>query len=358
MGVREFLKHSQTMVGAVHDSRRLMASLRAAERRAVRATAGRFYGMGLGGKSADKKSSTNAKPIHPKPIHPLLAGRTCYHRFEIEPGLYTPGTHVDVEPSKFFDEIGIPQDISGLRALDVGAFDGALTFELAKRGAEVIALDIQDPDVTIFNAARTILNARVNYIRGSVYDLTEKTHGKYNIVLFAGVYYHLKNPVLAFQRIREVLEDDGRLYIEGATCSRYLASQLASSVPSASFESLMRLVDGMPISVFDWDHEIYDHWSNWFFPTTACLRGMLSDSGFIDIELGPRSNSLAADVLRIVGQARANPAKASPISQQYEHGVLVHDAVSPHLALLDAKKAAEVVAVAKPRPRGVRKNPH
>jgi tRNA (mo5U34)-methyltransferase len=332
MGVREFLKRSETIVGAVRDCRRLMASLPAAERRAVRATAGRFYRMGPGGKSADKKSS------NVKPIHPLLAGRTCYHRFEIEPGLYTPGTQIDVEPSKFFDEIGIPQDISGLRALDVGAFDGALTFELVKRGAEVTALDIQDPDVTIFNAARTILNARVNYIRGSVYDLTEKTHGKYNIVLFAGVYYHLKNPALALQRIREALEDDGRLYIEGATCSRYLARQLASSVPGAGFESLMRLVDRMPISLFDHDHQIYPGWSNWWFPTTSCLQGMLSDSGFFDIELRLRPNTLAGPtVLRIDGHARANPAKVDPSSQQHEHAVLVHDYVSPRSALLDAE---------------------
>ena len=298
---------------------------------AIRARVGglRFYRMGLGGKSADKKSS------NVKPIHPLLAGRTCYHRFEIEPGLYTPGTHIDVEPSKFLDQIGIPQDLSGLRALDVGAWDGVFTFELAKRGAEVTALDLQDPDVTIFNAARTILNARVNYIRGSVYDLVEKTHGKHDIVLFVGVYYHLKNPALAFQRIREVLEDDGRLYLEGATCSRYLARQLASSVPGASLESLMRLVDGMPISFFDHDHQIYKHWSNWWFPTTSCLHGMLSDSGFFDIELRLRPNALGeATHLRIDGHARANPAKARPSSQQYEHEVYVQDYISPRISEL------------------------
>jgi 2-polyprenyl-3-methyl-5-hydroxy-6-metoxy-1,4-benzoquinol methylase len=336
MALRAFLKQSETIVGAVRDCRRLMASLRAAERRAVRATAGRFYRMDPGGSSADMKSSASVKPIHP-----LLAGRSCYHRWEIAPGLYTPGTHVDFEPSERFEELGIPQDISGLRALDVGAWDGAYTFELAKRGAEATALDPQDPDVTIFNAARRILNVQVNYIRGNVYDLTEKTHGKYNIVLFTGVYYHLKNPVLALQRIREILEDDGRLYIEGATCSHHLARQLASSVPGASFKSLVRLVDGMPISLFDWGHEIYDHPSNWFFPTTACLRGMLSDCGFIDIELMPRSDQPAN---RILGHARANPAKPRPGSPYYEAGrlepvVQVHDFVSPRLALLEAESS-------------------
>jgi len=225
-----------------------------------------------------------------------------------------------------------------MRALDVGAWDGAFTFELAKRGAEVTALDLQDPDVTIFNAARAILNARANYIRGSVYDLVEQTHGKYDIVLFAGVYYHLKNPVLAFQRIREVLEDDGQLYVEGATCSRYLARQMASSVPGATFESLIRLIDSMPISLFDWDHKIYQSWSNWFFPTTACLRGMLSDSGFCDIELKLRTNPFAGSTtLRIDGHARANPVKARPSKQQYEHAVFEQDFRSPSLTPINAE---------------------
>jgi tRNA (mo5U34)-methyltransferase len=326
MGVREFLKQSETIVGAVRDCRRLMASLPTAERRAVRATAGRFYRMGLGGKSADKESS------NVKPIHPLLAGRTCYHRFEIEPGLYTPGTFLEVEPKICLDEIGVPPDLSGVRALDIGAWDGAFTFELAKRGAEVTALDLQDPDVTIFNAARAILNVPVNYIRGSVYDLAQKTHGIYNMVLFAGVYYHLKNPVFAFQRIREVLEGDGRLYIEGASCSPYLARQLASLVPGTTADYLTNVVDRMPISLFDFDKQIYKDWSNWWYPTTSCLRAMLSDSGFHDIELNLRTNAFDEHThLRISGHAKANPVKPRPSDQQYEHEVYVCDYKSVRL---------------------------
>jgi hypothetical protein len=97
----------------------------------------------------------------------------------------------------------------------------------------------------------------------------------------------------------------------------------------------MRLVDEMPISLFDHDHQIYKHWSNWFFPTTACLRGMLRDSGFSDIELRLRPNALTGpNSLRIDGHARANPVKARPSSQQYEHEVYVHDYTSPRLTPL------------------------
>jgi SAM-dependent methyltransferase len=263
------------------------------------------------------------------PVHPLLSDRTCYHRYEIEPGFYTPGTFQNVEPRVCLDEIGVSRDLSGLRVLDIGAWDGAFTFELAKRGAEVTALDIQDPDVTVFNAVQAILKTRVRYFRGSVYDLSKEIHGAFDVVLFAGVYYHLKSPALAFQRIREVLQDTGLLYVEGASCWPYLAEELARAFPGANVEELISLVDRLPISFFDLDKKVYRHWSNWWFPTTSCLRDMLCDSGFQDVGLTLGTNAFSGNArLRISGHARANPVKQHPADQQYEHEVYEHDYVS------------------------------
>jgi tRNA (mo5U34)-methyltransferase len=148
-------------------------------------------------------------------VHPKLAGRTCYHRYEVEPGLITPGQFLELNPKLCLDELGISQDLSGLRALDIGAFDGPFTFELERRGAQVTALDIQDPDVTVFNAVKEIKQSSANYVRGSIYDAQPEALGAYDIVLFAGVYYHLKNPVLALQRIRRLLADGGYCSLRG-----------------------------------------------------------------------------------------------------------------------------------------------
>jgi 2-polyprenyl-3-methyl-5-hydroxy-6-metoxy-1,4-benzoquinol methylase len=124
-------------------------------------------------------------------VHPKLAGRTCYHKYEVEPGLFTPGQFLDVSPKLCLDELGVPESLLGLRALDIGAWDGPFTFELERRGAQVTALDIQDPDITIFNAVKEIKNSSATYVRGSIYDALPETLGVYNVVLFAGVYYHL-----------------------------------------------------------------------------------------------------------------------------------------------------------------------
>src|SRR5262245_48594334 len=136
-------------------------------------------------------------------VHPKLAGRSCYHKYEVEAGLFTPGQFFEVDPKTWLDHVGVPQSLLGLRALDIGAWDGPFTFELERRGAQVTALDIQDPNTTVFNAVKEIKGSTAKYVRGSVYEGSPEELGVYDIVLFAGVYYHLKNPVLALQRIRQ-----------------------------------------------------------------------------------------------------------------------------------------------------------
>jgi tRNA (mo5U34)-methyltransferase len=262
-------------------------------------------------------------------IHPRLADRTCYHRYEIEPGLTTPGTFIDVDPRACLDELGVPPDLSGLKALDIGAWDGAFTFELLRRGARVTALDIQHPDVTVFNAVRDLLQADVRYVQASIYDLDVSGQDAFDLVLFAGVYYHLKHPMLALQRIRQSLADSGSLFIEGASCSVHLAQELAREIPGATPDLLAVLVDRLPISLFDMEKKVYRHWSNWWFPTTQCLQAMLTDCGFRDVRLALRRNAFSGHThLRLMGQARADARKSCPGLQRYEHEVYDADYAS------------------------------
>jgi SAM-dependent methyltransferase len=241
-----------------------------------------------------------------------------------------------VNPRRCLDELGIPGDLSGLRVLEIGAWDGAFTFELARRGAAVTALDIQDPDVTVFNAVRDILNVDVTYVRASVYDMQPQAQEPFDIVVFAGVYYHLKSPALALQRIREVLKDDGVLYIEGASCSRYLGEQLARALPGTSAEALARIVDRLPLSFFDGRGKIYAHWSNWWFPTTCCLEAMLLECGYREVEVALNTNAFYDySHPRLMGHAHADPARRHPGEQRLEHEVYERDYTSSRLNAAD-----------------------
>ena len=257
-------------------------------------------------------------------IHPKLIGRVCYHRYELEAGLFTPGNFIEVEPKRCLDELGVPSDLSGLRALDIGAWDGPFTFELERRGAQVTALDIQDPDVTVFNAVKEIKNSSATYVCGSVYDARPETLGTYDLVLFVGVYYHLKNPALSLQRIRRLLNDGGILFIEGGSATDFLAEQLNNllGLPKSSISTTAKVVDALPLSYFDTEKKIYKDWSNWWFPTTRCLEAMMLDSGFRDVDLELKKNAFYQySHRRLMGRAQADPAKPDPGEQKYENWV-------------------------------------
>lgn len=311
--------------------------------RAFRQSVSVSQGLGSGGRivgefglpvpHADGESASPAiEGLPVGSVHPDLQGRTCYHRYEISPGLYTPGTFLEVEPARCLDELGVPRDLTGCELLEIGAWDGAFTFELVRRGAHVTALDIQDPDVTVFNAVRKILDLPVNYLRLSIYDLEPQTHGRYDAVVFSGIYYHLKNPLLALQKLRSVLRDGGQLYIEGASCSDYLGKRLSRDLPWVGRKLLTRLIDRLPVSVFDAERGIYPGKDNWWFPTSHCLRLLLEDSGFTNVKVELATNAFYRySHRRLMGTAVADDGRPDPGAQALEHEVFASEFNSDHL---------------------------
>jgi SAM-dependent methyltransferase len=165
-----------------------------------------------------------------------------------------------------------------MRALDIGALDGVHSFEMERRGAQVTAVDIQSPDVTGFNIAKRIIDSRVKYVQGSVYDLTTILREKFDIVLFFGVWYHLKNPVRAFEEVAAILEDTGTLYAEGEVVIDYVES---NGLPATGEirELAGRLgATELPVSIFYPDKMKGDRWS-WYVPNAACVNAWLQTSG-------------------------------------------------------------------------------
>jgi len=135
-----------------------------------------------------------------------------HHRIEVAPGIFTPGVqHTD----ELLATINLPRDLSGLRVLDLGARDGFFSFECEKRGAaEVIAVDYSPVELTGFAVASKILNSKVKWITANVYKINELNLGKFDLILFLGVIYHLRNPYLAIDRVYDALKIDGKVIVE------------------------------------------------------------------------------------------------------------------------------------------------
>src|SRR3954465_3550335 len=122
-----------------------------------------------------------------------------YHSVELPGGSVIEGHQSLGQLRRRIRQFPIPDDLRGRRVLDIGAWDGWFSFEMERRGAEVLALD--STRNTRLLEARSLLNSRIDYHIGDICRLTWRDLGKFDIVLFLGVLYHLKHPILALENV-------------------------------------------------------------------------------------------------------------------------------------------------------------
>jgi tRNA (mo5U34)-methyltransferase len=221
-----------------------------------------------------------------------------FHRIELQPGLVTPGAS-DVAATLAL--LPLPEDARGLRVLDVGASDGFFSFELDRRGAEVLALDHVPPAYTGFAVSRELLGSRVEHVVGNVYDLAPERHGEFDLVLFLGVLYHLRHPLLGLDALFRVCR--GTLVLE---------TQVLDEAFLAGDATLRRLTDLDPalssaaIAQFYPEGALLGDRTNAWVPNAAALAAMLESACF-EITHGP----LLTQQRAIVAARRAPSALAA-----------------------------------------------
>ena len=102
----------------------------------------------------------------------------------------------------------IPRDLTGWTVLDIGAWHGYFSFECERRGADrVLAVDSYAWDrfgMEEFLAARARLGSSVEHRRADVHELDAAEIGQFDLVLLLGVFYHLRNPLAALERVAGV----------------------------------------------------------------------------------------------------------------------------------------------------------
>lgn len=233
-----------------------------------------------------------------------------FHSFELRPGLVTLGRTPRTDARMLLSTLyTLPEDLSGLTALDVGALDGPYAFELERRGAQVTALDIQHPDVSGFNIAKEVLCSRVEYVQGNVYEAARLLAGRqFDVITYLGVWYHLKHPVRAFEQLHAVLKDSGLLLIEGEFLHHY------AEAPGRSPQSLRREAKALgkselPVSLFYGEGWRGDP-TSWVIPNLACLKQWLSAAS---LELEDHRTWTVWPNQRLQGRVRKTPGRAVPV---------------------------------------------
>jgi tRNA (mo5U34)-methyltransferase len=132
--------------------------------------------------------------------------RQWLHSLELPTGIVEG--HRSLKDLRTVADLVLPPDLSGLEVLDIGPADGYFSFECERRGAKrVVALDFAEPGRFGLLEAKEALRSRVQCEFGNVYDLMPESYGTFDIVLFMGVFYHLRYPLLAFDRISPICRD-------------------------------------------------------------------------------------------------------------------------------------------------------
>ena len=123
-----------------------------------------------------------------------------WHSIDLGDGITTPGKILQ-KGHRIKCSI-LPKNMQNKTVLDIGAWDGYYSFECERRGAKVTAIEKNYYEG--FLTAKKILNSKVKFQKMDLFDLPKK---QYDIVLFLGVLYHLKNPVKALEIMHTITKD-------------------------------------------------------------------------------------------------------------------------------------------------------
>jgi tRNA (mo5U34)-methyltransferase len=193
--------------------------------------------------------------------HAVLAERGYYHSIELPDGRVIPGLQ-SLEMQRWrLSQFPIPDDLRGKRVLDIGAWDGWFSFEMERRGATVVAVDATTQ--TRFLEAKALMNSKVEHVVADICYLTPRDIGYFDIVLFFGVLYHVKHPLLALERVCELSTD--------LAC---VESFVTDDQPFGTIPT-MEFYEGTELS---------GQFDNWVGPNISCLMAMCRTAGFARVD--------------------------------------------------------------------------
>jgi tRNA (mo5U34)-methyltransferase len=184
------------------------------------------------------------------------------------------GDYPNIKWRQFAD--AIPADLTGRSVLDIGCNAGFYSMEMKRRGADrVLGVDFDEGYLAQARFAAEVSELDIEFRKLSVYDVGTLGE-KFDVVIFMGVLYHLRHPLLALDLIREHVARDLLVF----------QSMQRGSAEVAEVEENYRF----------WDTELFDapafpklHFiehryandpTNWWVPNRAAVEAMLRSAGF------------------------------------------------------------------------------
>ncbi|MFL6596077.1 MAG: TIGR04290 family methyltransferase [Chthoniobacterales bacterium] len=202
----------------------------------------------------------------------------------------------------------LPSDLSGKSVLDIGCNAGFYSLEMKRRGAaRVLGVDFDERYLAQARFAAEVEGVEIEFRQLSVYDVGSLGE-KFDLVIFMGVLYHLRHPLLALDLIREHVAKDLMLF---QTMQRGSNDAMQVEENYDFWETEMFAQPDYPMMYFI-EHKYAGDPTNWWIPNRACSEAMLRSAGF-EIIAHPedevfvcrvKSNLPDSDVTRATQQAK------------------------------------------------------
>jgi tRNA (mo5U34)-methyltransferase len=193
-----------------------------------------------------------------------------HHSIDFGNGVSSKGKAFGGDTRKQINRLQFPDGIfKDKNVLDIGAWDGVYSFYAEKMGAKsVLALDHHMwldqgwGSKEGFILARNLLQSRVKDIDMDIMDATPENLGTFDVIIFSGVLYHLKNPYLALETVVNLLSTGGCLIIE---------------------THINNMNTNKPIMEFHPEDSLNRDKTNYWSPNLMCLQQMIFEIGGLSI---------------------------------------------------------------------------
>jgi tRNA (mo5U34)-methyltransferase len=184
------------------------------------------------------------------------------------------GDYPEVKWQRFAS--AIPDDLTGKSVLDVGCNAGFYSIQMKRRGADrVVGIDMDEKYLDQARFAAKVSGAEIEFRNLSVYRVGE-LHEKFDLVLFMGVLYHLRHPLLALDLLHEHVVGD---LLVAQSMLRGSSDSIEVPPDFPFWQSELFEKEEFPRMYFIEKRYANDP-TNWWIPNRACFEAMLRSAGF------------------------------------------------------------------------------
>jgi tRNA (mo5U34)-methyltransferase len=170
----------------------------------------------------------------------------------------------------------LPQDLSGAEVLDIGCNGGFYSIEMKRRGAKrVLGIDVDERYLSQARFATRTLGLDVEFEKRSVYEV-DGISGQFDYVLFMGVFYHLRYPVYALDKVVKKVRAGGRLVFQSMLRG---STEIKKWAENYHFWETGQFGHPAYPAMYFVEHSYANDQTNWWIPNRAAAEAILRSSG-------------------------------------------------------------------------------